>query len=85
MGKKLSPPATPAMQGRIWYQHQTFNRWLKSGEYLCRSITMTSLLWLMVNGTVFHECLVIRQLSMVNGEPLVKVEYRDKLHTVVYV
>ena len=27
--------------------------------------------------TVFHECGVITQLSIVNGEPLVEVEYGD--------
>ncbi len=32
---------------------------------------------IVVHGTVFHECGVITQLSIVNGEPLVEVEYGD--------
>jgi hypothetical protein len=32
---------------------------------------------IVVHGTVFHECGVITQLSIANGEPLVDVAYGD--------
>ncbi len=61
------------MQERVRAYHNTLNGWLKNWGILSQ-VYCHNIMW---HGDVFRACAVVMQLTMENGEPLFKVEYKD--------
>ncbi len=60
------------MQGRVRARHKTLNGQLKNWGFL--QVYRHDI---MRHGDVFRACAVVTQLTIKNGEPLFKVEYKD--------
>jgi hypothetical protein len=68
-----NPEENLAMQACVRSRHETLNGRLKNLGVLAQVHRHN----IVAHGTVFHACAVVTQLSIVNGEPLFKVEYGD--------
>jgi hypothetical protein len=64
-----------AMQGRVRACHKVLNKRLKN----CGILSQFFRHHISMHGDVFRACTVLTQLTVENGEPLFKVEYKDEL------
>ncbi len=68
-----NPAEKWAMQGRVRAHHNALNGWLKNWGILSQVYRHD----IMRHGDVFRACVVVKQLTIKNGEPLFEVEYED--------
>jgi hypothetical protein len=68
-----NPAEKWVMHGRVRARHETLNRRLKNWGILSQVYCHT----IMQHSNVFQACAVVTQLTIKNGEPLFKVEYKD--------
>ncbi len=68
-----NPAEKWVMQGKVRAHHETLNRQLKKWGILSQVYRHD----IMRHGKVFRACAVVTQLTIENGDPLFKVEYKD--------